>query len=207
MPLPTPAEARVLHQRLIADDPTASSDIAEAYLDWLATELERRYPWVDPHLCTDAAIEALVTYFGRPQVYDPERGALQTYLRMAAVNDLKNAQAKDRRHTSRQATLEAVELSPSRRKYLQDTASDPAAVIDLQETIRERAEQQAVPPAVAETLAPEEAQVLTLMREGERKTAVYASVLGIEHLAPAEQRREVKRVKDRLTKRLERGGA
>ena len=44
------------------------------------------------------------------------------------------------------------------------------------------------------------------MRLGERKTAAYALALGIADRPAAEQRREVKRVKDRLQKRLERAG-
>jgi len=45
---------------------------------------------------------------------------------------------------------------------------------------------------------------LRMMLEKLRPTAAYARILGIEDLPPAEQRRRVKREKDRLGKRLER---
>jgi hypothetical protein len=41
------------------------------------------------------------------------------------------------------------------------------------------------------------------MLQGERKTARFARVLGIEHLSKKEQQAEVKRVKDKLKKRIE----
>jgi hypothetical protein len=45
-----------------------------------------------------------------------------------------------------------------------------------------------------------------LMRLNERSTPVYARVLEITHLPFAEQKRIVKRVKDKLKKRVERAG-
>jgi hypothetical protein len=42
------------------------------------------------------------------------------------------------------------------------------------------------------------------MLDGERRTATYAAVLGIEHLPDLEKKRTVKQVKDRLQKRLRR---
>jgi hypothetical protein len=61
-----------------------------------------------------------------------------------------------------------------------------------------------VPESVRTGLTREEQSVLALMRVKERKTAVYAAALGIAHLPPDAQRQEVKRMKDRLAKRLER---
>jgi hypothetical protein len=45
---------------------------------------------------------------------------------------------------------------------------------------------------------------LEMWLEGERNTAPLAVALGLAHLSPSNQRREVKRFKDRLRKRLER---
>ena len=60
-------------------------------------------------------------------------------------------------------------------------------------------------PKLGSFTATEQA-VFELMRTGERETAAYVPVLGIEHLPEAEQRREVKRVKERILKRLQRAG-
>jgi hypothetical protein len=47
-------------------------------------------------------------------------------------------------------------------------------------------------------------KVVQLMADGERRSPTYAALLGLGHLPAAEQAREVKRVKDRLQKRLRR---
>ena len=52
----------------------------------------------------------------------------------------------------------------------------------------------------------EERAVFSLMLDGERSTEVAAATMNIGHLAPAEQAREVKRVKDRIKKRIQRRG-
>ena len=49
-----------------------------------------------------------------------------------------------------------------------------------------------------------EQQFLDLMLHGERKTTIFARALGIEKLSPSAQESEVKRVKDKLKKRIER---
>jgi RNA polymerase sigma-70 factor (ECF subfamily) len=42
------------------------------------------------------------------------------------------------------------------------------------------------------------------MQQGERRHSVFAVILGVTHLPENEQRREVKRMKDRLKKRKQR---
>jgi hypothetical protein len=46
---------------------------------------------------------------------------------------------------------------------------------------------------------------MELMLDGERKTSAYALALGLKGLPAHEREREVKKVKDRLKKRLARG--
>jgi hypothetical protein len=53
-------------------------------------------------------------------------------------------------------------------------------------------------------LSPAERRALRLLFEGERATSVWARVLALEDRPTPEQRRAVKRVRDRLLKRLRR---
>jgi len=53
---------------------------------------------------------------------------------------------------------------------------------------------------------PRDRQLLQLLRTGERKTAAYAEILGIQDHNAMEQRKIVKQHKDRLKKQLERLG-
>jgi hypothetical protein len=52
----------------------------------------------------------------------------------------------------------------------------------------------------------QEKKVLMLMLEGVRESSRYAQILGVSQLDKASQRREVKRAKDRLMKKLQRFG-
>jgi RNA polymerase sigma-70 factor, ECF subfamily len=193
-----------LHQRLIDGDPVAPSELAVVYLDYLARFLIGTSPRVDESLCGEAAEDAIISLIKNPGQYRPERASLDSYLRMSARGDLKNRLASEARHASRRARWEAVELSPEVRNEICDEEADPAMILEMQETIRERVQQSQVPAAVRDGLTSQESRVLDLMRINERKTEAYADALGIGDLPASEQRREVKRVKDRLTKRLER---
>jgi plasmid stabilization system protein ParE len=200
-PSPSPEQGRALHARLLAGDPVAPADLAEAYLESLAAWLERQNPRVtDPHLCTVAAGEAIIALIKAPRSYDPARRSLEGYLRMSAQGDLRNLLRTERRHSLRRASLDAVELSPVAGKDLWDVEGDPARIVD------QEAELTAIPPPKLPGLTPQEERVLALLRQGERRTIAYARVLDIEYLPVPEQRQEVKRVKDRLQKRLTRAG-
>lgn len=197
---PSPEEARDIHARLLGGDPVAPAELAVAYLDPLTEWLAARNPGLaDPHLCATAAEDALLALIKNPRSYDPQRQTLEVYLRMSAQGDLRNLLARERRHRGRSASMEVVELSSVRGKYLRDDAGDPALLIEHE---AEPAQEVAVPPG----LTAAEERALALMRDGERKTVAYAAALDIAHLPMEDQRREVKRVKDRLKKRIERSG-
>lgn len=198
---------RALHARLLAGDVTASSDLAAAYLEPLVTWLLRHNPTLDPHLCETAADDAILALIANPSGYTPQKMGLQAYLRMSASGDLKNALRREARHGRGRARLDAVELSPELGKYVQDAGADPARIVEGREAVIELIDRRRrVPRAVRALLTDAERRALALLLEGERRTAMYAAALDIADLTPAEQRREVKRVKDRLKKRLTRSG-
>lgn len=200
-------EARALYERLLAEDPTAPSDLAVTYLDRLTTWLIAHNPRVHPNDCATAAGDAILALIKNPRTYKPERQTLEVYLRMSASGDLRNLLGAERRHREHRADWQAVEHSPVVRKYLEDTEADPAHILEQRE---DEALMAVTSPSVAASLraglTPEEARVIELMQRQERKTALYAAALGISELAFKEQQREVKRVKDRLKKRLKRAG-
>src|SRR5581483_2261207 len=109
------------------------------YLDPLAGWLTASNPAIDPNLCETAAADAILSLIARPEAYHPDRGAFDAYLRMAAKGDLKNALAAETRRRARTAAIDAVELSPHIRNRLHDTDADPARIVEMAETIRERA--------------------------------------------------------------------
>jgi hypothetical protein len=204
---PSQDEALVLYGALLEGDPVAPSDVAMAYLAPLARWLARLNPRADSSACDTAAEDAILSLLKRPQSYDPARMPLEAYLRMAAKRDLQNARHAAGQQASRQADWGAVELSPTVRKYLVDVDADPARIVELREMVEEIVRKRPRLPADALAgLTPGETQALGLVECGERRTELYAVALGLTHLPLAQQRAEVKRVKDRLKLRLKRSG-
>ncbi len=201
-------QARDIHARLLMDDPVAPSELAEAFLDLLVGWLQAHNRGIDPHICATAAEDAILALIKNPQSYNPDRQSVEAYLRMSAKGDLKNALRAESRHRLRRADLSAVELSTVGRKSLWEH-TDPALVVERradEEVVEEALAPAPVLESVRARLTSQEARVLELMREGERRTEVYSEALGIRHLPLPSQRAEVKRTKDRLKRRLERSG-
>jgi len=202
--LPSRDQELALHERLLAHEVLASSDLAAAYMDYLVSWLVRRNRLVAEELCVEAAGEAILTLIRNPGSYNPKRQALIAYLRMSAQGDLRNLLRKARRLEKNQVSLESVEQSPQAGKYL-GRDDDPSLPLRISEDLASADEQLLAP--VKQGLSAGELAALSLILAGERKTSEYALALGIAHLPKDEQEKEVKRVKGKVNKRLERARA
>jgi RNA polymerase sigma-70 factor (ECF subfamily) len=202
-PRPTQEAALVLHQRLLARDPTAANDLAIAYLEaliaWLG-ETERGAP---DDLRIEAAEDAILALIRNPASYSPERQTLDVYLRMSARGDLRNRLRKELRHRTGRTALSNVELSPEAGKYLGRT-NDPSLPLRLAEEKQSIAD--GVPPSVNQRLSETDRRALDLILQKERRTSVFAELYGLQQLPAKEQFHEVKKHKDRLKKVLKRAG-
>src|SRR5437016_12276151 len=96
--LPDPEEAGNLYQRLAGGDPTASADLAVAYLGPLIRWLGEHNRRIDPQFCEQAAGDAILALIRNPASYRPERRALEAYLHMSAQGDLKNLLRAEGKH-------------------------------------------------------------------------------------------------------------
>lgn len=202
-PFPTHEAGHDIFRRLLAGDPTASSDLAVGYLDplieWLTVQpRNRRLP---SDFIVDAAGDAILALILKPGSYQPGKSNLESYLKMSSQGDLMNRLRREARHRRGRTPLEAVEHSDQAGKYL-GRDDDPSHPLQVQEHLSGLAD--AVPSSVLAGLTDAEARVLELMLQGERKTSTYADAYGIGGRPPEEQRRIVKQVKDRLSKRLSR---
>ena len=198
-------DGRTLHARLVAGDPVAPAELAERYLDILVVRVAGAYPGLDDDLYGDAAETALVSLIKNPVSYDPQRSSLENYLALSARRDLLNLVRSRQRQQGAASGFSVVELSVESTETIadDDPGVDPAAVL-------ERADDDRPPGWLQEITAVwtyQEREFLDLMQENERRTSRYAEVLCIADLAPAEQRAEVKRMKDRLTRRIQRAVA
>ena len=191
---------REIHERLLGRDPVAPAELANAHLVPLSKRLKVRFPNLpDETLIWDAVTDAVLGYAQNPERFDPSKSPLAAYLWMAARGDLLNALEQEKNRVNRLIPLDAVEVVPEARNPSQETHD--MEVLEADETLRSLAPQirEAIPDA-------RDLDLVALLMAGERKTEPFAAVLGITHLSTSEQRREVKRHKDRLKKRLERLG-
>lgn len=196
--LPSREEGFALYARLRDGDPLASSDLCCAYFPFLIRFLRGCHPEADDDSLHDAVTRTLMDLIDRPTIYDPARTSLQGFLQMAARGDLLNALAAARRRANHQVSFERLTEAGTEI----DGGGDPLAIVIVQDD--DVAAAARVPPAVRAGLSPAEAAVFTLMAEGERRTETYAHALGLTHLPVSAQRREIKRMKDRIKKRIER---
>jgi DNA-directed RNA polymerase specialized sigma24 family protein len=198
-----PDQQTDVYQRLLARDPTAPNELAVLFLEPLANWLAVHNPAISEDLIADAAEDALLALIKNPASYRPEKADLEAFLRMSAQGDLRNRLRSEARHRTGRRSLESVEHSGEGGNCL-GRDDDPSLPLQIEEEWQSRRD--AVPAAVRGGLSEGESRVLDLMLAGERRTEVFAGALGITQLPPDEQRWLVKKVKDRLQKRLERAG-
>lgn len=203
-----------LYQRLLAGDINVSADIALAYYDRVCAWLASTSPRLDPDYYQMAVGDALIDLFQRPETYDPAKASLVVFLRVASKNRLYNVLRTERRHSGRRAPLDAVEDVALAVKYGQGGMNeDPAEIIERRDREEEllarmppRPSVTELPDAVTVGLTNSEREVLKLHIGHERKTVTYAQAMGIADLPPEEQQIQVKRLRDKLDKRLRRAG-
>ena len=186
-----------LHQRLLSDDPVVTEEMFRILAPDLERHLRVRFPslaaGVDPDIRTLAVYEALTDYFKNPGKYKPDKRGLMGYLRMAARRDMQNLLRKEYGRLKRRASFESVEFWLSDGN---DVSGRVAEDIDGRRMIED----------LKQGMTSEERAVFDLMLDGERSTEVAADAMNIGHLPLGEQAREVKRVKDRIKKRIQRKG-
>lgn len=198
--LPNQAFERELHQRLLDGDFVASHEVAAALLPAVVDRLKQRFRRLDDEtLLLDAAADAILNYAERPSQYDPNKLRLLSYLVMSADGDLKNALHRQQRQAQREVPRPDVELLLDARNPEQEEARpyEHPGVPEVEEVAHKI--RQAIPDPVDQ-------QLVDLMIQGERRTAVFARVLGITELDIQQERKIVKQHKDRLKKRLARLG-
>src|SRR5437867_3795945 len=188
---------REVHARLLAADPVAPTELAEAVWEPLVKELEKRHPRLrGSDFLRDAASDALISYLKQPSQFDPAKRGLFGFLGMAAEGDLRNALAKRARRKRREIPIEDVALVSGGGNEKLD-ASGLDARLDA-ERIRGR---------IGRFFKdPRDRVAVELLIEGERSTEAFAKVWGLESLAAKEQANQVKRYKDRIKKVLDRHG-
>ncbi len=189
---PPEADALALHRRLCGGDSVAPAEFARAFLGPLVTTLSHMFPGTDPHLVEQAAIDAVFDLIRHPDRFDAGRRQLRGFLIMAARGDVLNQLRAEQKHQAGRIPFDDVELAPA--------SGNETAGADGPDRLDDH-------PALArirDGLPEPDRRVLDLMCQGERRWEAFAAVLGLADRPQAERRAEVKRVTDRIKRRLKR---
>ena len=175
-------DTRSLHERFRAGDPNVLEELASHLLVVLRARLRRAYPGASEDVVVDAAADAIVRYSREPDWYDPQRGAsLEHFLYAVSRRDVADRLKADARRLVRESEYSHV-LATMRAERLHRLKAR-ALLLQLARGDGER-------DAIRSWLA-----------MGSSYSSL-ASELGFTRLQPYDQRRAVKRLKDRIVKRL-----
>jgi RNA polymerase sigma-70 factor (ECF subfamily) len=199
---PSAEEGMILHQRLCAEDVTAPADVCDAYLEPLLAWLGSVASHVEAEARQSAVHDTVVDYVKHPRRYNPRCADLGVYLRMAARRDLYNLRRREERHQRRRISWEFVEEGEVPGNIQGREAEVLARLTEEEERVR----QECCVRRVRASCTEKERAALDLLLAGVHCLHAYAEALGLAERPKEEQEREVKRVKDRLMKRLIREG-
>lgn len=189
-------EGKRLHQSLLDGSRTATAEIAELFLQPLIKRLRGEFIQIkDPDLIDMAVADALVSYFEHPEKFEPVRSGLFTYLRIRARTYLLNSLGQG------PSKKKFVELEQAETVYQMTNEDEP----DTESLLVSNTYQAEIMQQVQKYITdPTDLRVVTLMTQCVRDTAEYVIVLGIADRPLAEQKKTVKRHKDRIKKIIER---
>ena len=186
--MPDPSWFVAVHERLLEGDPVAPAELITAVFDSLVLHLRKKHPGVDDlELLYDSVTDALFAYVKEPRKFDPSKRGLFGYLQMSAERDLLNLLAKRDRRGYREEVVDDVELLA------------PDGNIELE--ILARLDAERLREEIAQLFPdPRDRRVVDLMIDGERSTEAFVETLELGGESMIEQRRQVKRAKDRVKK-------
>lgn len=176
--------------RAIQGDVEGLDELATCLLRILIPRLRRTHRRAPVDFLSDATEDAILEYGKNPERFDPARGVpLDRFVQLAATRNLANLLQADARRRKRDARY--LDLQPVSTNLTKDLHAGEEDGKNRQKWLS------------IVNRGPERRALITWL-EGERRTDALAAILEISHLPQREQRREVKRFKDRILKRASR---
>lgn len=174
--------------RIRAGDFTAFDDLHELAVAELVTEITPEFPRIDQDDIYDAIADTFIRLWKDPSCCHATTGRiafafLQVSVRRRILNAIRKAKCRSKHET--RAVVEAGDVA----LFSPDVSTDEEQEVELQARVANLEHR---------LRDPRDREILRLQLSGERDTAVFARVLGVDRLSVSEQRAEVKRVKDRI---------
>jgi hypothetical protein len=191
-----------LHLLIKGNNDLALSKLYDLYGESIVVCLKKWFKNIatkDEALILEAVNEAFWGYYKNPNTFDPNLNSLQRFLEIAADRDLRNILQREKKYLNRQQLPENVELQE---KFWNSVKKDDHST---DEYIIQQQSLALVDKELASYFTTEQDRTLAkLILLEEKDTNVFSDVLKIQSLPIGEQRKEIKRNKDRIKKVLER---
>jgi hypothetical protein len=194
---PLQTKALALHERLLAGDPRAPSEIFELFEKELSSVVSATVPkLVDPGDVNAAVADALLRYFKDPSQYDRSKSTLLTRLcNCARYNALSQLRDHGRRLGRLDKVREAVRIGLLGRDNERDGEDAFLNALEVKQIMAQHGAEIVTDPG--------DQEVFLLMAAGTKDEAMFVEALGLTG-SHAENRDEVRRRRDLIRKRLER---
>lgn len=187
---------------LLAGNPDAVRRFFNAANPTLRSLLRRQYAIVPIEWIDDAIFDTLMAFHSNMALYNSKRGSLLNYLMHMGWNDLRDRIRREKRLDSREkfvggsVELERVEAHNYQKTFMDCYDGDePYDTDQLPDDVQ----------ALLIEILPEPLDRKILYMCGERQPLdEFARVMQIEHLPEDEQKRLVKKYRDRVLKKVQR---
>ena len=159
----------------------------------------RKIAVTDEALIMEAVNEAFWGYYKNPQTFDPNQNSLQRFLEIAADRDMRNILKREEKFLTKRQLPESVELEEI---FWNGVKRDNQSADE--NLIRQQSFELVDKELSIHFTNEVDLLLAKMILLEERDTKVFSDVLKIQGLPMDEQRREIKRNKDRIKKVLER---
>lgn len=206
-----------VHRSLLSGEVTAPRVLFSLCLEPLVKTLRLKAPkTAREEMWQDAAIDAILELIARPHRYDPRKSAVLTYLSVIAQRRLIDALRRETRQT--QVTSLETDLASQSFVAGEDESANTLLERLAQrgdssqwqlgeaQVLLESSEERARLDGILREILPDarDRRAFELIAQGRVATEELAAALELEELPVAEQRKEVKRHRDRIMKRIQR---
>lgn len=154
---------------------------------------------MDEALILEAVNEAFWGYYKNPETYNPNQNSLLRFLEIAAERDLKNILEREKKHFNKKNVPENVELAESFWNRIKRNNQSTDGDLIQQEALKEIDAELSKHFKTEQDIA-----IAKCILTGERKTEIFSKLLDMEMLDLVEQKKQVKKHKDRIKAILDR---
>lgn len=191
-----------LHQLVQSGDALALVKLYDAYgenvVKVLRYDFSRLAQQDDSHIL-EAVNDAFLGYYNNPNSFDPTKNTLKNFLIMAAKRDMINIVARNKKYQGKIKLPMDVEVEENLWNSIKTNTQSSDEEVIRKESMN------LIEKELRKYFTNErDIEIAKMIIRGERETDAFATVLQIEEFERNKKQEEVKRIKDRIKKVLDR---